>query len=147
MSNIYLFQDEGMEKANIEVFVENWNELNGTLDKFTVIKNPSLEDGVTSNIWLINKAINKDILIELKTNLIEYPDLNICFFLEPKEMNFIETIEELRIEYTFSTISTVVKPTQFSRIDSFLKSVLSKKDMITFDDNWDDIDFDFNQEL
>ena len=143
MNVIYLFQDENMRKANIETFIKKWNDLNEDKESFEVVVNPSIDDERNSDIWIINRAITDEVFKDIEIGIKEIPNLSICFFLEVKEMKYINTIEYLREKYTFSTIGTVMKPTQYSRVDNFLKSVFNKKDMVTFDDNFD-FDFDFD---
>lgn len=144
--DIYLFQDADMEKTNIEVFVNSWNSLNEDRTPFHVIINPSLSNGNNAGIWLINKQLKAETFDVIKEHLDKKPNLSICFFLEAKEMSFIDVIDGLQNEYIFSTIGTVMKPTQFSRVDSFLKSVMSRRDMVTFDESdFNGIDFDFEE--
>ena len=134
-----------MEKANIEVFIKSWNNLNVDKDSFNVIVNPSLSLINEADIWIVNKQLKAESFEIIEKNLIDKPNLSICFFLEAKEMSFIDVIEDLKENYPFSNIGTVIKPTQFSRVDSFLKSVISRKDMVTFDADFTDIDFDIHE--
>lgn len=133
-----------MKKANIEVFIDSWNRFNEDRESFNIVINPELNNRRQSDIWLINVKLTTDVFKRIAEGVTKQPDLNLCFFLEPKEMIYMKHIEQLQNNHPFINIGTIIKPTQYSRVDTFLKSVMNKKDMVTFDDKFDDIDFDFD---
>ena len=70
-----------MEKANIEVFIKSWNNLNVDKDSFNVIVNPSLSLINEADIWIVNKQLKAESFEIIEKNLIDKPNLSICFFL------------------------------------------------------------------
>lgn len=140
MQTIHLIEDKDFEKVNVNNFIETWNKLNGEDKSCNLVRVNDVKESKQADILLVNTHLSESFILSVESLLNSKPGISICFFVSPKEISLIERINNIEKENPLSCIGTILKPTQYSKVDKFIDATFKKKNTVEFDDNLDDFD-------
>lgn len=140
MKKIHLFELNSTKNDFVEDIINEWLELNQKAGEYKLIKIDHLDHLNGVDILLFNAHINDARIDQIKGIINRLPNINICFFVSPKDISTISQLNELNCQYRNANIGTILKPVPFSKANEFMNSVVSRIKPLEFEDNSDDFD-------
>lgn len=142
INKVFYLEDDCLNEVSVKRYINIWNREERENVKYEPIHVDSLMEIDDKGIVFFNKRINDSTFHLVDDFLTNNPSRNICFFVTPMDIKFINRLNNLGDKFEHANIGTILQPAQFSRVEQFLLSSINRTEALELEDGWEEFTFD-----